>query len=237
MGNRDVTLKFHAQRQSLVHVLLNLIIGSLLLVAGTLYADWNFSAINSITDQRYGQATPEARQRIAAWQALMQAQQTATESQKLESVNRFFNDRIAYREDIDVWQQEDYWATPIEMLRKGMGDCEDYAIAKYLTLIHLGVEREKLRITYVKALSLNRAHMVLSYYPSPNAIPLILDSLITEIRPATQRKDLLPVYSFNGDGLWLPGSGGNRRAGDSKRLSRWQDLLIKMRAEGFSLDE
>jgi hypothetical protein len=75
--------------------------------------------------------------------------------------------------------------------------------------------------------------MVLTYYSSSSAEPLVLDSLINEIKPASQRTDLLPVYAFNGEGLWLPGATGNKRVGDTKRLSRWQDVLKKMQAEGF----
>lgn len=119
-----------------------------------------------------------------------------------------------------------------------MADCEDYSIAKYFTLRRLGIPNEKLRITYVKALRLNQAHMIVAYYPTPTSIPLVLDNLTDKILPATQRTDLIPVYSFNAEGLWLPGSGGsNKRVGDSKRLLRWQDVLTKMRAEGFSLEE
>jgi predicted transglutaminase-like cysteine proteinase len=136
-----------------------------------------------------------------------------------------------------VWGQEDYWATPVEALYKGAGDCEDYAIAKYVTLRQLGIPSDKLRITYVKALRLNQAHMVLTWYASPDAEPLVLDNLIPQIRPASQRQDLLPVYAFNAEGLWLPGPGGGKRSGSSKQLSRWQDLLTKMRGEGLILDE
>ena len=75
--------------------------------------------------------------------------------------------------------------------------------------------------------------MVLTYYSSPNAMPLVLDSLINEIKPASERQDLLPVYSFNAEGLFLPGAQGNKKVSDTKRLSRWQDVLKKMTAEGF----
>ncbi|RLM26328.1 hypothetical protein BIY29_05795 [Brenneria alni] len=209
----------------------------LLLLAGSLRADWDFILITQRTEQLYGPATPEASRRINEWQALLVAQRNADEKKQLETVNRFFNDHLLFRDDSVIWDQEDYWASPIEALRKGAADCEDYAIAKYFTLRRLGVAGEKLRITYVKALRLNKAHMVLTFYPTPTAIPLVLDNLTDKIQPATQRTDLLPVYSFNGEGLWLPGTGGNKRVGDSKRLSRWQALLTKMRAEGFSIEE
>ncbi|MNE53202.1 hypothetical protein D3C80_1479140 [compost metagenome] len=156
------------------------------------------------------------------------------EQQQLHAVNAFFNRTLLFIDDVRTWQQIDYWATPVEALIKGAGDCEDYAIAKYLTLRRLGVPSDRLRITYVKALELNQAHMVLTWYATPTSDPLVLDNLTTDIRPASQRRDLLPVYAFNAEGLWLPGPGGGRQGGDSKNLSRWQDLLKKMHAEGFA---
>lgn len=209
----------------------------LLLLAGSLRADWDFPLITQRTEQLYGPASPEARRRINEWQALLTDQRNADEQKQLEAVNLFFNNHLLFRDDIVIWDRDDYWASPIEALRKGAADCEDYAIAKYFTLRHLGVASEKLRITYVKALRLNKAHMVLTYYPTPTSIPLVLDNLTNNIQPATLRTDLLPVYAFNGEGLWLPGASGNQRVGDSKRLSRWQELLTKMRAEGFSIEE
>ena len=209
----------------------------LLIFSPGLGAGWDFNAISTQTERLYGPATPAARQRIDEWAALLKNPPQGTIQDKLNQVNRFFNARMAFKDDIVVWHQQDYWATPIEFLRKGAGDCEDFALAKYFTLREMGVPANQLRITYVKALQLNQAHMVVTWYATPDAIPLVLDNLNTAILPATQRTDLLPVYAFNGEGLWLPQSGGNKRVGDSKRLSRWQDLLTRMRAEGFEINE
>ncbi|PSS48127.1 transglutaminase [Enterobacter sp. FS01] len=216
---------------------LSLWLGALLVISPGLGAGWDFSAISTRTERLYGPATPAARQRIAEWAALLNTPSQGTIQDTLKQVNQFFNARMAFRDDIVVWKQQDYWATPIEFLRKGAGDCEDLALAKYFTLREMGVPANQLRITYVKALELNQAHMVVTWYSTPTAIPLVLDNLKTAILPATQRTDLLPVYAFNGEGLWLPQSGGNKRVGDSKRLSRWQDLLTRMRAEGFEINE
>ncbi|QXH62154.1 cysteine protease LapG [Pseudomonas azerbaijanorientalis] len=202
---------------------------------GSLSADWDFSLISRRAQALYG-PLGEGQQRINDWQYLLASQKQIGESEQLNVVNRFFNKQLRYVEDIDLWRAVDYWETPIEALWKGAGDCEDYAIAKYFSLRHLGVASEKLRITYVKALTQNRAHMVLTYYSTPDAEPLVLDSLIDVIKPASQRKDLLPVYSFNAEGLWLPGAKGNKKVGDTKRLSRWQDVLKKMQAEGFPVE-
>ncbi len=199
---------------------------------GATQADWDFSQISRRAEALYG-PLGEGQKRLDAWQQLLLDEKQDSELEQLKVINLFFNRQLRYAEDIDLWREVDYWATPVQALGKGAGDCEDYAIAKYFSLRHLGVPSDKLRITYVKALRQNRAHMVLTYYASPNAMPLVLDSLIDEIRPANQRTDLLPVYAFNGEGLWLTGAGGNKKVGDTKRLSRWQDVLKKMAAEGF----
>jgi len=206
------------------------LLGSLLL--GGLHADWDFSQISRKSQALYG-PLGAGQGRIDAWQNLMTTQKQGTELEQLQVVNRFFNQQLRYVEDIDLWHEVDYWATPVQALIKGAGDCEDYAIAKYFSLRRMGIPSEKLRITYVKALRQNRAHMVLTYYSKPQAQPLVLDSLMDAIKPASQRTDLLPVYAFNGEGLWLTGAAGNKKVGDTKRLSRWQDLLKKMQAEGF----
>lgn len=199
-------------------------------------ADWDFPLILQRAENLYG-PLGEGRHRILEWQQLLADGTELSEAERLQQVNTFFNERLRFDDDQRLWGQVDYWATPVEALRIGAGDCEDYAVAKYLTLRRLGVPAERLRITYVKALRLNQAHMVLTYYERPDAAPLVLDNLIEEILPASRRSDLLPVYAFNGEGLWLQGAGSEKRVGDSKRLSRWQDLLEKMNAEGFTMEK
>lgn len=151
-----------------------------------------------------------------------------SENEKLNLVNTFFN-QTKFISDLDHWGQEDYWATPFEMLATNGGDCEDFSIAKYYSLLQLGIPDDKLRITYVKALQLNQAHMVLAYYPQPDTEPLILDNLTTDIMVGSQRQDLRAIYSFNRDGLWLSGQNGFlKRVGSSDKLNRWNDLNARM---------
>lgn len=207
-------------------------LAAVLLISAGLQADWDFNLISKRAEQLYG-PLGQGRGRIDDWQRLLQEQADVSEMEQLQAVNRFFNLRLRFRDDIQIWKVKDYWATPVEALFQGAADCEDYALAKYFSLRQLGVPSEKLRITYVKAVRLNQAHMVLTYYQHPLAMPLVLDNLIDAIEPANRRADLVPVYAFNAEGLWLPGKGGGKQVGDSKRLSRWQDLLKKMRAEGF----
>lgn len=173
------------------------------LMLGGLRADWDFSQISRKATAVYG-PLGQGQQRIDAWQRLLASEKQVSEQDQLKVVNLFFNKQMTYVEDIDLWHVVDYWETPVEALWKGAGDCEDYAIAKYFSLRHLGVSSDKLRITYVKALRQNRAHMVLTYYSTPDAVPLVLDSLMDEILPATRRTDLVPVYSFTPRGCTCP---------------------------------
>ncbi|WP_148862895.1 transglutaminase-like cysteine peptidase [Marinobacter fonticola] len=171
--------------------------------------------------QEYGE---DARARLERWEELHQLASRAPVERQLRLVNSFFN-QVRFINDIEHWGDEDYWATPVEMLATNGADCEDFSIAKYLTLRALGVPDEQLRITYVKAIELNQAHMILAWYPTPNADPLVLDNLINDIRPASSRDDLEPVYSFNGEGLWLQRLGdSDQRIGNADRLERWTDL-------------
>jgi len=173
----------------------------------------------------------DARQRVLVWNELIIANRHLEEIDKLKKVNEFFN-KLDFVNDIDHWGKEDYWATPLQMLTSNGGDCEDFSIAKYFTLREMGVPADRMRLTYVKALELNQAHMVLTYYSSPDAEPLILDNLVAEILPSSKRDDLLPVYSFNGNGLWLAKSRGtDQRIGHSSRLSRWKEVIAKISDE------
>ncbi|MCG2634225.1 MAG: transglutaminase-like cysteine peptidase [Gammaproteobacteria bacterium] len=174
---------------------------------------------------RYG---PVARNRLIAWRDLVAQNRQATEQDKLRLVNDFFN-QIRFVSDQTHWSQTDYWATPIEFLGTNGGDCEDFSIAKYFTLRALGVAESKLQITYVNAVELQQAHMVVTYFSTPAAEPLVLDNLNRLIKPASQRPDLLPVYSFNGEGLWLSKERGRgERVGTSKRLKSWREVLNRM---------
>lgn len=166
--------------------------------------------------------------RFAAWKKLLIEQKKKTIMEKLEATNRFFN--MFYYQSDDTFVGSDYWKSPSEFMVDGGGDCEDFSIIKYFTLLALDVPEKSLRITYVKSLRLNQAHMVLAYYSSPEAEPLILDNLVSEILPASQRKDLIPVYSFNGEGIWLSKRRGqDRLMGDTKNFSKWREMIERMK--------
>ena len=188
-----------------------------------------------LASQRYGNAGAAA---VIAWRDLLTQATGQPDAAKLRRVNDFFNRRIRFKEDTDIWGVADYWATPLEVLGRAQGDCEDFAIAKYVTLERLGVPAEKLRLTYVKARiggpqsTVVQAHMVLSYYPAPGDEPLVLDNLISDIRPASRRTDLTTAFGFNAEGLWVGGA-TPRAARGTQQLSKWQSVLARMREDGI----
>jgi len=196
----------------------------------------DYPAMAETVTQRWG---PAGTNRLKSWQSMLQEglRPDSSELERLTLVNTFFNKNIRFGTDPEVWEQEDYWATPLETLGRGAGDCEDFVIAKYFSLLALGVPETKLRFVYVRALLQQgqtlrvEPHMVLAYYKSPGADPLVLDNLASIIASASQRSDLTPVYSFNKEGYF----NGVLRTALSKgtRLSRWEDLLLRATNEGF----
>lgn len=187
----------------------------------------------TLAQQRYGATGSNA---VQQWRTLLNQSRGLPESEKIKRVNAFFNRQIAFREDQEIWGKADYWATPLETLGRAAGDCEDFSIAKYATLKLLDVPIERMRLIYVRAQiggphsSLSQAHMVLGYFANPGDEPLILDNLVTEIYPASRRTDLYPVFSFNSEGLWV---GQTTSSDATARLSRWRDVIDRMRKEGM----
>lgn len=172
-----------------------------------------------------------AAERVQRWQSLSTSGVGWAELDKLRSVNRFFNE-VPSVTDLQHWRRQDYWATPLELLASNGGDCEDFAIAKYFTLRELGVPDERLKIAYVKAQlapGQSIAHMVLTYYPTPEAEPLILDNLVAAIKPAHERADLTPLYSFNARGLWAAKERVlGKWLGPAEDINLWKDLMKRM---------
>lgn len=115
---------------------------------------------------------------------------------KLSHVNTFIN-RILPAQDISKNSSIDYWATPKEFLIQGHGDCEDYAIAKYFTLLELGIKKENLYFAVVDVKGQKDSHMVLLYLQNKNSSPLVLDNLSFRVIEFTKRPRLIPRFAFN----------------------------------------
>ena len=176
--------------------------------------------------QTYGQT---ARTRLLQWRMIMSdaKYKSLVDQQKIVLVNDFMN-LTPFKTDQEHWGKADYWATPTEFLSTNGGDCEDYSIAKYFTLRALGVPDEKLQIMYVKeTVVFKEAHMVLAYFATPDAEPVILDNINKVILPASKRTDLTPVYSFNGTGLWAAKQ--RQSSGSSSSISNWKELQTRMK--------
>ena len=181
------------------------------------------SQLNSISS-KYGSS---GKNRVEAWDSMIESSKNESLLNKIKNVNDFFN-QITYKTDAAHWKQKDYWATPFEFMGTGAGDCEDYAIAKYFSLVKLGIPDDKLRITYVIYKKTNsrfeQAHMVLTYYHKTGAEPVILDNINRTLQLASKRNDLKPVYSFNASGLWQAKTKGDTRVGDNN-LKSWKNLI------------
>lgn len=194
--------------------------------------DFDASRLQNSMQSRFGAA---GLQRLRQWLELLQNQRGQPLQQQLSDVNAFWNRAMLQSDDAQVWSQSDYWATPLESLGKRAGDCEDFVIGKYFSLLRLGVPADSLRLIYVRARmggigsTQSIAHMVLGYYENPTAEPLVLDSMLDHILPARQRADLTPVFSFNAQGIYVAGA----QPAPVDRISRWRDLLTRMKQEGF----
>ena len=158
-----------------------------------------------------------AKNRFVALNKLLNKLEKSDIKSKLEKVNDFFNS-VPYASDKSIYGTNDYWATPYELLSRDKADCEDYAIAKFLMLKELGVPTSKMFLSYVRLTGSGEAHMVLTYFETPNTDPLVLDNIRRMIFPASERKDLKPIYNFNPNIL----NNGNRTSAHRK----W-DVLLK----------
>ena len=210
---------------------------SVLILAGWVTAAPDLDRMQRLASERYGARAVET---ITAWRQLLADSADLDTEAKLSRINTFFNRRVRFLDDEVVWGTKDYWATPLDTMGRGAGDCEDYSISKYVSLLLIGVPTEKLRLIYVRAQiggassTVTQAHMVLGYYSTPDSEPLILDNLIGDVREAGRRQDLIPVFSFNSAGLWAAGASAS--SGDpTARLSRWRAALERMREEGLDL--
>ncbi len=207
----------------------------ILFLAISLAVATDFTKLANLAGQRYGES---ARKTILELQSLITELKSAPDQEKLMRINRFFNDKISFDDDMSIWGQSDYWATPLESVGKKRGDCEDYSIVKYVFLRELGIPNDRLKLTYVRAQiggphsNIFQAHMVLSYYETPTSEPLILDNLVSDVHTASRRIDLTPIFSFNSEGLWT-GTANTAKGTSLNNLSRWRNVLARIQQDGI----
>ncbi len=204
---------------------------SLILLPILFYSNFSFShqtdlllaqannKINSLHDT-------ETTQRFNDWEKLIYHNVNKTPSEKLILVNNFFN-KMKWAEDKNLWNEKDYWATPIESLIKNAGDCEDFSIAKYFTLLAMDIPEKKLRITYV-ILDNQQGHMVLFYYPDKDKEPLVLDNMRNEIIAKSNRPDIRYLFSFNDSGLWLRDN-NTMQPNEKNIIKKWSQMINRIK--------
>jgi len=133
-----------------------------------------------------------------AWRKMIRQQAGRPRLDQIATVNRFLND-WRYRDDSKNYGRRDYWASPLEFFRRS-GDCEDYAIAKYVTLREMGFPAEDLRLVVVQDVERDLAHAVLAVYEGEQVY--ILDNLTRAIVPQEQLTQYVPYYSINENTRW-----------------------------------
>lgn len=159
---------------------------------------------------------------------LLQTHRNSDEQTRVDAINSVLN-LLTYTNDDKKYGKADYWATPKESLLNDGGDCEDFAITKYFILRNLGVDESKLQMMYTNVPSAGEAHMVLTYQPEQSHTPLVLDNMKNEVLPTTERLDLVPIYSFNREGIWSQKSKDRGRyLGSSKQHKTWTEFLKRM---------
>lgn len=201
-------------------------------VAATLFSTPEFFIAKSFLDKIEKEYGVFAKRRAYALVQMMNEAKNLDDMGKLEKVNDFFN-QTPYQSDKKTWGVSDYWATRLEFIGKDKGDCEDFVIAKYFTLKELGVPTSKLFMTYAKSLRYKTSHLVVTYYETPKSIPLVLDNYNYKILPASQRDDLIPIYSFSGDELFNAKQAqiGKMVPASTRQKRPWDELVITKQKE------
>ncbi|MEZ0259754.1 MAG: transglutaminase-like cysteine peptidase [Alphaproteobacteria bacterium] len=142
---------------------------------------------------------------VKDWKAHLGTLKGKSVRDQINGVNSYMNS-IRYVEDSQGYKKSDYWATPIEFLGKGSGDCEDYAIAKYASLRALGFSSDQMRIAIVQDKIKNVPHAILIVYTQDGVF--VLDNQNKQVADASQVNRYKPIFSINSNNWWLHKSPG-----------------------------
>lgn len=137
------------------------------------------------------------------WQALIRNASSADRDGQLDQVNQWVNARIAFAEDAREYGIGDHWATASQSLRRGRGDCEDYAIAKMQLLRTLGFRSDDLYVVVVRDLARRADHALLVV--RINGRFAVLDNGTDRVLDASSIRDYRPIMSYNGEKAWIHG--------------------------------
>lgn len=169
-----------------------------------------------------------SKNRILDYQKNMELIQTYSKDEQLKKINFYLNRLLPQYDDI-TQKKEDDWATPKKFLKIGYGDCEDYVIIKYYSLIKLGFDEGKLFLTIVKEQFKGGQHMVLTYFNQNNKSPLVLDNLSFKILTLKKRTDLKAEFFINTTGIYKMDTNYSliKVADKYKKFEELQDKVCK----------
>lgn len=124
--------------------------------------------------------------------------------EKLDGVNRGVNGLIAYKRDKAVYGSLDHWAKPTEILKRGAGDCEDFAILKMAALLAAGIPAQSMSLVVLQDSQKGVFHAVLSVTTGSGTF--ILDNVRNNVVKDTSLPSYVPLYSFSTNRAWIHGS-------------------------------
>ena len=137
--------------------------------------------------------------RARKWSDFIAGEKGKERQAQIEAVNHFVNGIARHDSDANVFGIRDYWATPLEFLER-TGDCEDFTILKFVSLLHLGFANEEMRIVIALDRTRNIGHAVLAVREGKDEE--ILDTSYEAIWPASLIADYAPEYSLNLTTRW-----------------------------------
>lgn len=153
--------------------------------------------------QDSGQACADERHCVPkVWTDFLAGTRGSAPRAQLDAVNAWANAK-PYVEDITNWGLPDYWETPGEFIAHG-GDCEDYAIAKYFSLVRLGFAPRDLRIVIVSDSVAHDFHAVL--VARIDGTDWLLDNQLSEVTALSTKPQYTAIYSLNEQGWWMHSS-------------------------------
>jgi predicted transglutaminase-like cysteine proteinase len=135
---------------------------------------------------------------VQKWLMFLDSLKNASKQEQIEAVNHYMN-QIKFISDAANYGVQDYWATPMEFLARG-GDCEDYAIAKYVSLRALGFSKDELRLVIVNDRVMRAPHAMLAVYNDGQA--KILDNQNPAVMSSADITRYIPVYSISQTAWW-----------------------------------
>jgi predicted transglutaminase-like cysteine proteinase len=101
--------------------------------------------------------------------------------------------------DLAQWGVEDRWSSPLATLTGGRGDCEDYAIAKYVALLEAGVADSDVRLIIVRDIATGDDHAVVAARVDERWI--ILDNRRLTLLEDVAMPHVLPLFALDQEGV------------------------------------